>query len=1025
MLLHTRDVTPSRTTEGDRPTAETTAASPVPAGPALTPNGFPGRVATPAQVLALQRTAGNRAVTALLQRAPAEAPPEAPTAMAAPAPPADKPMAIQDPLLPHAVEWRAMIAEGQQQLRRIGAEYPAFEHAQRIVAVANSVHVADAGGQMLGHFPLRSGWRLPPGVYGMDRTRTMVFHANLDMTGIRFRIADLPEEMRKTAEKSKSIRPEDWIKIDRNASHLFDGLTLILVAEVATPTLQEAVEGHVQAPLEEDVGTQRAGYGAEIDEGKGSGKVAPLPPLSAHLTGLDKQPDGGTGSFGMHINFADVPGGDLAGASWARKPISYGWQLWKLDKVKAPDVARAEAQARRAAGAKAEDVGTWDSYGHDTARRWGDVADHAQQYEEDRAAAQREGRQMDELSNQLNQGMFSVEVLSTVGTQIVDTVGKLFADKREREIGWDRGAGYYFVRCVAYIDPAAADAGGTWRPPSVATKVIRVQDLDSLSQEAVGEGEARLAEQRAKIAAQQEVDRGAGADPDQDAGLHALQLQLDQMELALVGPANKAIRAEYEKRKAECERAKVTSPSLKHGHRDRDVEKLERQVSELEKQLELAETRHQELAAGGAEARRMQATLVSRITGEQYPLVLEVNAPRRGADGSYVCTVSDVTTKNGGKATGGHPSDPVDAVWNACTAFAHGDGSEQYGEGSLSIRLPADYLGADPLSDVRRTHVFESKTHNWGATKKRLEELATILGIVAVLGAPELAVVGALIGGAVAAANLYERWQNDTLRPDASLISDVLSVLSALTAGTTSIGKLTLIRGPGGKFVLVATEEMGRVASTVHKFDDWLLNPAGLLWGNAQVIDGLLAINAAEEAGTLSSTDARRQRASLFTTMLNTNLGLVAHLKGHHGAGAADSGGEHHALQDRPAAGEHAASAEPGRALGETQPAEPGRAPDEPTAAAGELDHPAEPGGAAGSGRAGSPAAAERLQARAIWRKLEQLGSHWPGLGDPGRCAGLADIVNDVLVLHGVPNIRVVAESPARAMRAPSTTASG
>src|SRR5262249_31079899 len=157
----------------------------------------------------------------------------------------------------------------------------------------------------------------------------------------------------------------------------------------------------------------------------------------------------------------------------------------------------------------------------------------------------------------------------------------------------------------------------------------------------------------------------------------------------------------------------------------------------------------------------------------------------------------------------------------------------------LSVRLPADYVGGEPLKDDRRTKAFESRTHDWKATKKRLEELATIVGILATVVAPELALPGALIGAGVAAAELYARWQNDTLRPDASLITDVLSVLSAITATTTTLGKLSLVRAENGRFVLVAAEQAGKFTNAVAKFDELLLNPASVMWGDALVIDKL------------------------------------------------------------------------------------------------------------------------------------------------------------------------------------------
>ncbi len=71
-------------------------------------------------------------------------------------------------------------------------------------------------------------------------------------------------------------------------------------------------------------------------------------------------------------------------------------------------------------------------------------------------------------------------------------------------------------------------------------------------------------------------------------------------------------------------------------------------------------------------------------------------------------------------------------------------------------------------------------------------------------------------------------------------------------------------------------------------------------------------------------------------------------------------------------------------------------------------EHPLEADGSSGSPSGRRASAAERLEARALWRRLEQLGSQWPGLGLEGRCAGVADILNDMLDLRGAPSVRII-----------------
>jgi len=807
--------------------------------------------------------------------------------------PAKRKVAVPDPLVPHEVEWRAMFVEGQRLAQQLYSVHPKLSHIDRIVAIANAVHVADADGQLIGHYALRLGWRPPPGVYLMDASSAYQLHINLAGTQVGLKHEDLPEELQKRASSRHVVVPSDWIKIDPNV--LANQLLLVLIVDVASPGIQQVTEDtDVAAPLEDDVGAREPGFGSEVGSTDPSQfKAAPLPPLSAEIVGLRDQPAHGTGTYRMRIHWEETSTDPYIAASWAAKPTSYGWQLWKIDKLGPLEVKRAEAQARRDPADKGEHIGVWDSYGHDTARRWRDLADHADQYEHDRKQAIEEGRVVDEMSNELNQGLYSVEILHTVGSQIFDTVAKLFSDHREREIEWERGPGFYILRCVSWVDPAGAKEGRKWRPPSVAAMVIHVQDLQLLSQEASGEGEASLAAAQALAKGLEQFDKEAGIDPAADQALVRATNQVNDLELAVSGSAEAVLRAEYTKVKAAYEKARAQSSLIAAGWHDSDVDQLEREMDMLEAQLKLAEKREKQLSLDGARAvRRVQATLVSRVSGQKYPLLLQVAEPRRVGNGPYETVISDVTTADGGKGEGSHPTDPIAAVWAAFTDFAHHEGSESYGEGTLGVRLPVDFGPAEipafrrrPLTDVARTAAFQVSPHDAKVAKQRLEELASILGILAAIAAPELALPGALIGGALAAAHIYERWKNDTLRADASLISDVLSILSALTATTSTLGRLTKVPLADGRFVLVVTEEGGTISTAAQSFDQWVLNPASVLWGNAQIVDALVAINDQEDAGTLSSTDAARKRSELFVHALGQNIGFIAHLRGPKGVG--------------------------------------------------------------------------------------------------------------------------------------------
>ena len=73
------------------------------------------------------------------------------------------------------------------------------------------------------------------------------------------------------------------------------------------------------------------------------------------------------------------------------------------------------------------------------------------------------------------------------------------------------------------------------------------------------------------------------------------------------------------------------------------------------------------------------------------------------------------------------------------------------------------------------------------------------------------------------------------------------------------------------------------------------------------------------------------------------------------------------------------------------------------------------PRGRAARGPVRPAGAAERLEARGMWRGMEQVASEWPGMTDPGRRARLADVANPLLAARDIPSVTVVKDPPQRA----------
>jgi hypothetical protein len=834
-----------------------------PGSPALP---VPGRL-SPAQILALQRSAGNSSVVRMLSRAPPVDAPPAP-------PPAEKKKEKKkddepDRLMPKETTWQGLVQEGIQ-LASTGSDI------NGVVAIAGWAHFCDMNGRLLSRYKLRGTFRLPAGVYLMSDYAT--FPVNKEgyaeagkSPTIAIPTENLPEELK----GKKSLGWPDWLVMTPEELNTVPSPVIVLVVDMPMASSPD-VKGAETDP-QTDSGVTEKGFGSEL-EGDKSGKAAPLPQLSAEIVGLESQPVGGTGDYRIRISWQEASLDPLVGASWAAKPIAYRWELWQIKATKAEWREResTERAKRRGTGEK---VTKWSGYKADTQRRWGDMIEHAEQYEEDREKAAKEGRFGDQAANELNQALYSVEAITNAGGQVVDTAVALFtpANSPEREVGW-KTPGMFVLRCVADIDPDAADEGRKWRPPSVAAKLITVADVGMVAKEALGEGEATLAEKEIELKLQQAIDLESGAT---SAKALALQEEFDRMELQTRGEATLALQLAVDKATAEYEKARATSPLKGTSIRDRQVEARKKELERLTKLLAFAQGRLKDLKgeAGTRKVHRIQAALASKVTGENYPLLLDINEPEQDPAGVWRCSLADVTSQDG-RVYDGEGDSAISAIMNALSDFAD---RAEYGEGTIAVKLPAK-LGAQALAGGFRERTLVSKARNWQATKARLTELATLLGIIATVAVPEVGVIGALIGAGLAAEHLYDRASQGTLRWDSSLVTDVISILGGVTAAGRVVGKIAIIQ-KDGRVLFVVAEEANRLGQAAEKFDTWVVNPGGIMWANLEVVKTLAEINERERSMGITSNEARRLRAGAFTSALNTNLGLFVRPKAKAAAG--------------------------------------------------------------------------------------------------------------------------------------------
>ena len=223
------------------------------------------------------------------------------------------------------------------------------------------------------------------------------------------------------------------------------------------------------------------------------------------------------------------------------------------------------------------------------------------------------------------------------------------------------------------------------RPPSVAAKVTEVAPLDRNVRESLDEPGAQLDELRAQIALAERAGDKAKAD--------YLRSLLAEATLRFEGTPLRLLQQRRAARQKELDEFRRTSPG-------RSSYSSEREIADLDDQIALA-TRHEQqrtagAGAGLAPAVRVNATLISEVTGEQYPLLISAG-PMVMADGKHRWLISDVTNRDG-EAYIGLGDTPSAAFLSALTTFG---GKAAYGRGRIGVstaglgleeHAPAEFL---------------------------------------------------------------------------------------------------------------------------------------------------------------------------------------------------------------------------------------------------------------------------------------------------------------------------------------------
>ena len=775
-------------------------------------------------------------------------------------------------------DWRILRQDSISAVRRL-------LNIQEFVILTDSVRVFNLNGELLGNFALRGNFRLGNGVYliGSDANLQLGRQAGHTTTrSIGFDPEQMGGDLRTRLQDRRTIFWSDWVNITREHElQAFREPALLMVSSVPPS------QGEVAAAEPPE---QRGGFGTEFQTEERRDRLYDYPPLPAEIRGLNLQPVGGTGIYVMDLDYSFAANNLLQQTSWAFRYSGYRWEVWDISD--APNVQEQAEQIRRGRIASEEErrglaVGRLDGTARSFERTTEDLSQRREQIRQDRAEAYEESRYLDILANEINESLVSQEVLFRYGSEFLGAVANVFGTDQEREIPWSR-AGIFVVRCIAVIDPSAVEANEFARAPSVATRVVIVQPIERVSEEAL---EAPLT-QVAELELQLVLLRALPEDDPSRAAIPELEGQLATQRLEATGSPVEIITRRLEIKRQELQQARSSSIFLRHGMRDSTVSRLEREEEELENQHRLARTRVRQISRAGAPAQRVTGVLISRVTGQTYSLLLQIGEPLLEGN-TWNCSLSDVTSRDANRYTGEAPDNPnnqqeakLRAVWEAVERFA---GDAGYGEGTLRIRLPEGGWFAN-FTAGQRTQTVPSRPRDWAAARTRLEELATVIALIGlVVTSPAIGLAGAGLAASLAGERIARRITNDTFRWDSQTVGDLIDIVSAAATGVRAFGALQYFARPGGGFGLRLVRGIGQAAEVAEE----ALDVGGVILCNAETANRLLEIEESVRSGGMTNTEARRQWAQALTSAVQSNgLTFTSRLRSGGGEGVPSPEGE-------------------------------------------------------------------------------------------------------------------------------------
>ncbi len=643
--------------------------------------------------------------------------------------------------------------------------------------------------------------------------------------------------------------------------------------------------------------------------GNKEGESANRPAIPMTIDGLEIQPIGGIGTYSARLDYSIAGHDTLSQVVEAMNWVNFHWEVYNITAIARKGLGKTYTEQNKHNPLSDEaEIGKMEA----TGRRFEIVGDELVEDtetsikglinpEESSATGDLDELLLNTYANTLNIELLPVSAIIDYGGWAIGAFADLLSvDSQEREIPWPKKAGIYMIRVIAQPTPQGRD-DEILRAPSVATKIVEVINAKDIAKDGLTKPKAQIAEKEL------ELEMARKRQPPDPELITRLEKELADLKVAAYGSTIEAIKTAI--------RVKEEAAKNATGYQKRD---LERQITELKKQLVLAEERETDFSKGSW---RVQASFASEITGQTYPLLLQLG--EREKDGSkHVFEISDVTSKSGERYIG-KSSSRERAAWKAAKNFA---GHNQYGRGYVVIQMP-EGMGFSKSEETIRNAPTDT-----AIARKRLDDLVLALTALAIF-VPGVGTAAAMLGAAVAAERLIHRWNNGTLYFDADAISDFIGLLGAVAQGASVIGKMRVIRA-GNKFALASgkvnhtqlaaalarAERISELVDLGAEIIDW----GGFAFGNLVVLDSIMETNQLELEGKISHAEARRRRASLLTSAIRDNSMQIL--------GAA-KGRKKTPVEDSP----------PSRSAGDTEPPVKKAPPQESEIGGGKMTHSTPP----------------------------------------------------------------------------------